>query len=55
MGKWFNEFKRQTVPFGKEFKRQVSIFANGKSYKPNREKHHPRCSSTHRKYCGKRR
>ena len=55
MGKWTREFRRQAGGFGREFKRQVGIFAFGKSHKSNRSKHHPRCSSTHRRYCGKRR
>jgi hypothetical protein len=52
MGKWSKEFRRQAGGFGREFKRQAGIFAFGKSHRPNRSKHHPKCLSTHRRYCG---
>jgi hypothetical protein len=53
MGKWFKEFKRQGGGFGREFKRQVGMFTFGKSHNHgSRGKHHPKCSSTHRRYCG---
>ena len=53
MGKWFNEFKRQGSGFGREFKRQGNIMLFGKSYdRKSKHSHHPKCSSTHRRYCG---
>ena len=53
MGKWLNEFNRQGSGFGREFKRQGKIMLFGKSHThKSKSKHHPKCFSAHRRYCG---